>query len=280
MKHHNPIYTVGCGAWIGGTMTVPGVSGGSMAMILGIYDTLIGSVNGVFKKEKRKESLIYLACFMAGAVVGLVLFAKLITLALEHFPLPTSYFFIGAVAGAIPMIFRSANIKKFKASVIYLPLIGAIVALSIALIPEGLLELRNDTVFDLLFSILIQLVGGVFIAIAIVLPGVSFSQVLLVLGLHEPIMSALGNLDIVALLGFIPLAVGTAAGVFFVTHFIEIALTKYPTASYLIIFGFILGSLPDLVPREFPLGWNLPICFLTAAAGFLAIVFISQREKA
>ncbi len=280
MKHHNPIYTVGCGAWIGGTMTVPGVSGGSMAMILGIYDTLIGSVNGVFKKEKRKESLIYLACFMAGAVVGLVLFAKLITLALEHFPLPTSYFFIGAVAGAIPMIFRSANIKKFKASVIYLPLIGAVVALSIALIPEGLLELRNDTVFELLFSIFIQLLGGVFIAIAIVLPGVSFSQVLLVLGLHEPIMSALGNLDIVALLGFIPLAVGTAAGVFFVTHFIELALTKYPTASYLIIFGFILGSLPDLVPREFPLGWNLPICFLTAAAGFLVIFFISQREKA
>ncbi len=277
---HNPIYTVGCGAWIGGTMTVPGVSGGSMAMILGIYDKLISSVNGVFKKEKRKESLIYLACFMAGAVVGLVLFAKLITLALEHFLLPTSYFFVGAVAGAIPMIFRAANIKKFKPSVIYLPIIGAVVALSIAMIPEGLLELKNDTVLDLLFSIFIQLLGGVFIAIAIVLPGVSFSQVLLVLGLHGPIMNALGNLDIVALLGFIPLAVGTAAGVFLVTHFIEIALNKYPTASYLIIFGFILGSLPDLVPREFPLGWQLPICFITAAAGFLAIFFISQREKA
>ncbi len=277
---HNPIYTVGCGAWIGGTMTVPGVSGGSMAMILGIYDRLIASVNGVFKKGKRRESILFLAFFMAGAVAGLLLFAKLITLAMEHFLLPTSYFFVGAVAGAIPMIFRAADVKKFHFSVIYLPLVGIIVALSIAMLPEGLLELKNDTVFDLLMSIVIQLLGGVFIAIAIVLPGVSFSQVLLVLGLHGPIMEALAGFDIVALLGFIPLAIGTAAGIFLVTHFIEIALQKYPRVSYLIIFGFILGSLPDLVPRVLPLGWDIPLCFFTAAAGFLAIFFISQREKA
>lgn len=276
---NNPIYTIGCGAWIGGTMTVPGVSGGSMAMILGIYDRLISSVNGVFKKDKRKESIIFLALFMVGAIAGLVLFSKLISLALEYFPLPTSFFFLGAVAGAIPMIFRAADIKKFQLSVVYFPLIGAIVALSIAMIPEGLLELRNDTIFHLLMSILIQLVGGVFIAIALVLPGVSFSQVLLVLGLHGPITTALGNLDIVALLGFIPLALGALAGVFFVTHFIEIALNKYPRASYLIIFGFILGSLPDLFPGV-PTGWDIPICFITAAAGFLAIFFLSQREKA
>ncbi len=276
----NPIFTVGCGAWIGGTMTVPGVSGGSMAMILGIYDKLIASVNGIFKKEKRRESLIFLALFMAGALAGLLLFAKLITLAMEHFLLPTSYFFVGAVAGAIPMIFRAANVKKFSFSVIYLPLIGLIVALSIAMLPEGLLEMKTDSVFDLVMSVFLQLVGGVFIAIAIVLPGVSFSQVLLVLGLHGPIMEALAAFDIVALLGFIPLAVGTAAGIFLVTHYIEIALARYPRISYLVIFGFILGSLPDLVPRVLPLGWDIPLCFFAAAAGFLAIFFISQREKA
>ena len=58
------LYTSACGAWIGGTMTVPGVSGGSMAMILGIYDRLIASVNGIFKKDKFKESLIFLLKFM------------------------------------------------------------------------------------------------------------------------------------------------------------------------------------------------------------------------
>ena len=53
----NTIYTVAAGAWIGGTMTVPGVSGGSMAMILGVYDRLIGSVNGIFQKQRRRESI-------------------------------------------------------------------------------------------------------------------------------------------------------------------------------------------------------------------------------
>ncbi|MBQ9747806.1 MAG: DUF368 domain-containing protein [Clostridia bacterium] len=276
----NPIYTVGCGAWIGGTMTVPGVSGGSTAMILGIYDRLISSVNGVLKKDKRRESLIFLAFFMLGAGAGLVLFAKLISMALEHFPLPTGYFFLGTVIGGAPMIIRSANVKRFSPSVILYPLAGLIVALSIALIPEGLLELRDETIGDLLMSILIQLVGGVFIAIAIVLPGISFSQVLLVLGLHGPIMNALGNLDILALIGFLPLAVGTLVGVFLVTGVIEKAFSMHPTATYLVISGFILGSLPELLLEAgFPTGWNIPLCFFMAAAGFLAVFFISQREK-
>ena len=275
----NPIYTIGCGAWIGGTMTVPGVSGGSTAMILGIYDQLIGAVNGVLKKDKRKQSLVFLAAFMLGAGAGLVLFAKLISMALEHFPLATGYFFLGTVIGGAPMIIRSANIKKFSPSVIALPIVGLIMALSIALIPEGLLEIRNETIGDLLMSILIQLVGGVFIAAAIVLPGISFSQVLLVLGLHAPIMNALGNLDIVAMLGFFPLAIGTAAGIFLVTSVIEKALSHHPTASYLIISGFILGSLPELMTQAgFPTGWNIPLCFFTAFAGFLTVFFISQRE--
>ena len=70
------LYTIAGGAWIGGTMTVPGVSGGSMAMILGLYDRLIASVNGIFKdKQRRRESLLFLVKFLLGAVVGLFLFA-------------------------------------------------------------------------------------------------------------------------------------------------------------------------------------------------------------
>ncbi len=276
---HNPIYTVGCGAWIGGTMTVPGVSGGSTAMILGIYDRLISSVNGVLKKERRRESMIFLAFFLAGAAAGFVLFAKLISLALDHFPLLTGYFFLGTVIGGAPMIIRSANVKKFTPSLILYPLAGLVVALSIALIPEGLLEIRDETVGDLLMSVLIQLVGGIFIAIAIVLPGISFSQVLLVLGLHDPIMEAVGNLDIVAMLGFAPLALGTVAGIFLVTRFIERALSRHPMASYLVISGFILGSLPDLfLEVGFPTGWDIPFCFFMAAAGFLAVFYVSHRE--
>ena len=118
------LHTAACGAWIGGTMTVPGVSGGSMAMILGIYDRLIASINGIFQKGKFKESVLFLLKFILGAGLGLFLFAKLITLSLTHFPMATSYFFLGCVAGGAPMIFRSAKIKKVGVPVFIYPVLG------------------------------------------------------------------------------------------------------------------------------------------------------------
>ncbi len=271
------IYTSACGAWIGGTMTVPGVSGGSMAMILGIYDRLISSVNGIFSREKRKESIFFLIKFMIGAVLGLFLVSSLISGALERFPEPTRYFFLGAVAGGAPMIFRSAKIKKVSIPVILYPIIGIAAAVLISFIPEGLFEMQNDSFFAVLGSIVIQLLGGIVIAIALVLPGISVSQMLLVLGVYETLTGAVKNLDIVTLISFAPLVIGILGGIFLTTGILEKAMKKHPTASYLIVFGFILGSLPELFPG-LPTGWNWIPCILLAALGFVAILFVSKKE--
>ena len=273
------IYTSACGAWIGGTMTVPGVSGGSMAMILGIYDRLIASVNGIFNREKRKASIFFLIKFMLGAVVGLFLVSSLITGALTRFPEPTRYFFLGAVAGGAPMIFRSAKIQKFSIPVVLYPIIGIAAALLISLIPEGLLEMRYDSFFAVLLSIFIQLLGGIVIAIALVLPGISVSQMLLVLGVYETLTGAVKALDIMTLFSFVPLVIGTLGGIFLTTGLLERLMRRHPTASYLIVFGFILGSLPELFPG-LPTGWNWLPCILLSALGFVAILFVSKREAA
>ena len=100
------------GLVIGGTMLVPGVSGGSMAMILGIYQKLISAISSFW--ENKKKNLIFLLLFSAGAVLGMVLFAKPLLRLIDTFPLPTMYFFIGAVAGGVPMICRQAEIKAFS----------------------------------------------------------------------------------------------------------------------------------------------------------------------
>ena len=157
------LYTIAGGAWIGGTMTVPGVSGGSMAMILGLYDRLIASVNGIFKdKQRRRESLLFLIKFLLGAVVGLFLFAKLITFLLENelCAVPTRYFFLGAVAGGAPLIFRSAGVKRVSVSVFLYPIIGIAAALLIAMIPNGIFEIGGEGFLSVLLGILIQLAGG------------------------------------------------------------------------------------------------------------------------
>lgn len=274
------LYTSACGAWIGGTMTVPGVSGGSMAMILGIYDRLIASVNGIFKKEKCKESFFFLLKFMIGAVVGLFLFAKLITLALTHASVPTRYFFLGAVAGGAPMIFRAAKIKKVGIPVFVYPIVGIVCALLISLIPEGIFEIRGTGALAVLAGILIQLLGGIVIAVALVLPGISVSQMLLVLGVYEKLTAAVDALDIATLFSFAPLVIGTVGGILLTTNLIERAMKKAPTATYLIVFGFILGSLPELFPAQMLTGWNLLFAPLLAILGFFAVFAISKKENA
>ena len=274
------LYTSACGAWIGGTMTVPGVSGGSMAMILGIYDRLIASVNGILQKGKFKESLLFLIKFLLGAVVGLFLFAKLITLALTYVSIPTRYFFLGAVAGGAPMIFRAAQIRKVGVSVFVYPIVGIVSALLISLIPEGIFEIDGTGALAVLAGVVIQLLGGIVIAIALVLPGISVSQMLLVLGVYEKLTAAVDALDIMTLLSFAPLVIGTVGGILLTTNLIERAMKKYPTATYLIVFGFILGSLPELFPAQLLTGWNLLFAPLLAILGFFAVFMISKKEYA
>ena len=99
------------GAWVGGTMTVPGVSGGTMAMVLGIYDRLISSVSRVFKEPK--QSIPFLLWFALGGAGGILLFSRGISLLLSsRWEVPARFFFLGAVGGGIPLIFKEAGIKE------------------------------------------------------------------------------------------------------------------------------------------------------------------------
>lgn len=275
----NTLYTVLGGVWVGGTMSVPGVSGGSQAMILGLYDTLISSVNGIFDKERRKESMLFLCKFLPGAAIGIFFVARLITFLLANAvcAIPTKYFFLGAIAGGAPLIFRSAGIKRFSFSAVFYPVLGLATAWAITLIPKGLFDINGDGWLSILTGILIQLVGGIVIAVALVLPGISVSQMLLVLGIYEELAAAISTTDILAILSFLPLLIGTLGGILLTTNILEKAMKRYPVATYLLIFGFILGSLPELFPG-FPSGWSMPISLCAAAVGFLLVFFASRKE--
>ena len=205
---------------------------------------------------------------------------KLITLALTHVSIPTRYFFLGAVAGGAPMIFRAAKIKKVGIPVFVYPIVGIVSALLISLIPEGIFEINGTGALAVLAGIVIQLLGGIVIAIALVLPGISVSQMLLVLGVYEKLTAAVDALDIMTLLSFAPLVIGTVGGILLTTNLIERAMKKYPTATYLIVFGFILGSLPELFPAQLLTGWNILFAPLLAVLGFFAVFTISKKENA
>lgn len=269
---NNKLSTLVKGFIIGGTMLVPGVSGGTMAMILGIYEDLISAVSNFMKQ--KKQSLIFLGLFCLGAFAGMALLAKGILALLEKFNMPVMYFFIGAVIGGIPMILKSCGLKRLSLSTLIYPIIGAAIVMSVELIPKGLFEI------DSMYSpsgLLILFIAGFIAAIALILPGISVSFVLLVLGIYENLIKAFDQFDIVYL-GI--LALGLAAGIIGTTKILDKAMKKYTRPTYLIILGFVIGSVIPVFPGA-PSGIDLVICpvCLILGIGIIQLLFMLDKES-
>ena len=259
------------GFMVGGTMTVPGVSGGSMAMILGIYDRLITSIAS-FTKNPKKNAL-FLIEFGLSALLGIGIIARfVISPLLDAYKMPVSYFFLGAVAGGIPIIFKTAGVKKFSVGKVLWPIVGIIAVLLISLIPSGIFSSGQGFT---LWSVLLQIFGGVIIAVALILPGISVAQMLLMLGLYEPIMSINSFDDIFV---FIPLGIGVLVGSIVCAKLMQKAMARFPQQTYLIVFGFLLGSLPKLFPG-IPMGLENILCMGTLVLGFLFIFLLQTFES-
>lgn len=251
-------------------MLVPGVSGGSMAMILGIYDKLIVSVSS-FLKEKRKH-FFFLFCFCIGAVLGIGLFATPLSHLIDRFPMQTMYFFIGAVVGGIPMIRRQAKVKSFTWKVPLSILFGMAVVLGISMIPASSSSVQaqeGGVNFLLLF------LSGVIAAVALILPGISVSYVLLLIGLYDETMKAIGSFYLPFL---VPLVIGLGIGIILMAKLLEKALTRYPQTTHLMILGFLLGSVVTIFPG-IPTFQELLWCMILFFVGFIVIYLLSRREE-
>ncbi|MEA4891642.1 MAG: DUF368 domain-containing protein [Peptococcaceae bacterium] len=259
------------GLCVGGSMLVPGVSGGSMAMILGIYNRLISAVSTFFRDVRGNAA--FLGLFALGALVGLGLFARPLLKLIEIHPLPMRYFFIGAAAGSVPLVFRQARVCRFSWGAVIYPLLGLAVVGLLGLLPvtpEGAAVPPVFTGASWAGQIRL-LLAGVIAAVALVLPGISVSYMLLVMGLYDQVMTAVGRPDFSLLC---PLGLGVFLGVVLTTRLLEKAMTRFPQATYLIILGFLLGSAASLFPG-LPSGAGLLSCPLMFLAGFGIILRLS-----
>lgn len=258
------------GMWIGGTMTVPGVSGGSMAMILGIYDRLISSVSSCIRDTGK--SAAFLVRFLLGAGIGMVLFSRFISyLFAGSLEVPLRFFFLGAVAGGVPMIYKKARIKSFGLGAAAYPVIGILAVVILALLPAGVFAPDGSRGIG---AVLLQLAGGVIIAVGLVLPGISASQMLYMLGIYERIIKNISTLNI---LPMIPLGAGVLGGVFLTARVLERLMKRHPQPTYLIILGFMFGSLPELFPG-LPVGMDIVYSILGTVMGFLLLYVMAGKE--
>lgn len=257
------------GLFVGSTMLVPGVSGGSMAMILGIYDRLIRAVSSFRKDPKRNMLFLMLFCF--GSVIGIFLFAKPLLSAIECWQQPMLYFFVGIVLGGIPLIIKKAQVTSFHWKLILLPLLGVGSVFLLAQLP--IMNLQEGS--SQISHILLLIVAGFASAIALVLPGISVSYMLLLLGMYDTTMLAISQLYFPFL---IPLGIGLLLGILSTTKLLEMLMNRYTQSTYLVIFGFVLGSVYEILPG-IPEWDVILLCAGSLCLGILLITIIWKLDK-
>lgn len=261
---------------IGSSMSVPGVSGGTMAILLGIYDRLIGAISNFFKDIVG--NFLFLLKFCIGAFAGIGSLAFVITWLMEKFPLPVSFFFLGAVVGGIPALYKKTKESKFQFSSAIYFLIGLVVVVSIGFIPKNVLN------FDAGSNAFMWLITGIIVAVALVLPGISTSHMLIVLGMYDTALNAITDFDIV-FIGV--LGVSVLIGVILTTKPLEWTMKKFPHQTYCMIMGFVLGSTTEIfkdkiipaIPDNTDLTWwiiSVLISIVAFVVGIYAIMFLSR----
>ena len=258
------------GFLIGGSMLVPGVSGGTMAMILGIYEQLLSAVSS-FRKDIKKHA-VFLCVFCLGAACGAVVLARPLLYLVETFPFPMHYFFMGAVFGGVPLMLKKARCVAFRWIYVLCFAVGAALVLLLSVLPQA----HFDAGVSPFFFAALLFFGGIICAAALILPGISFSYMLLVLGLYDRLMAAVKSFDILLLL---PFGIGLLLGIFALTKGLETAMKKHPGVTYFIILGFLLSSLVEIFPGV-PTGWNLLLCpclFLGGAVLFWRLSLVLKE---
>ena len=244
----NYIKKIIAGIAIGIANVIPGVSGGTIAVVFGVYSDLIGAASLDIKTIKANFK-IYL-CLFGGIGLGVLLFARLFKIVYERFPIQTNFFFIGLIVGSIFIIFEFVREKEQKssfktASKILWFFIGLSIMLALYFF-KGAAASSTAAVETLsLGSFIFLFLAGFVGAAAMVIPGISGSFLLLIIGAYYTVIKAITELNIPVL---IPVGLGILAGIILSARLIGFLMEKFPKITYAFILGLVAGSIRHILP--------------------------------
>lgn len=255
---------------------IPGVSGGTLALILGIYERFIGAISHFF--TNLKENIKFLIPIAIGMVLAIISLSRVIDYSYAHFPIPTTLFFVGLVLGGIPMLASKVKgkkeVKQPSSYIILLLtfLLVILMATSELIFGSGLkVSLQNMTIS----SYLLLFIVGIIAAATMVIPGVSGSLVLMLLGYYYPIIAVIkeftkfknlgSNILIIGVFG-----VGVLIGIVLISKLIEYLFQKYETKTYFGVLGFIIASI-IAIPLSTLLNIKVTFDMIQILIGFLCL---------
>ena len=221
---------------------IPGVSGGTLAIILGIYEKLISAISHFFKNIK--ENLKFIIPIGIGMVLSILLLSKVISFCLDKYTLATILFFIGLILGGIPLLSKKVKGKvNISNAIIFLLTFSLVIGVA-------LLNVEGNVSFDnMTFGSYLLLFGvGVVAAGTMIIPGISGSLVLLTLGYYNPIVDTIKNLTDFSnlfnnMLILVPFGIGVLVGIIVIAKILEFLFKKFEIKTYFGVMGFVCASL-------------------------------------
>ena len=268
-----------CGILMGIADAIPGISGGTIALLLGIYEELIGSISNfnfnLFKNLKNKGIKYcwikingnFLLSLISGVLLSLVSLVKIFSIIIEKYPLFIWSFFLGLILATLFVINR--NIKKWDIANFILIFIFAFLTILLSIINPSISENIN------LFYILIC---GIIASSAMILPGISGSLILVILGVYTLIINALNNLEYNIILVFL---IGCVIGIVSFSKIIKWLFHNYRDYTFSVMLGLVIGSIYTVWPwkKSFTDDLTNEYIFLSVIITIIGFAVIYTLEK-
>lgn len=264
------------GMVMGASDIVPGVSGGTIAVLLGIYDRLIAAINGLFSRDWKKH-LSFLVPLGIGVVISIFSLARLMEWFLIKHPGPTYFMFLGLIVGILPYLITESGAKaNFRLNHIIILLIG-IILIGLLGFLKGYLNNQEEVIIvqRTLGTYVLFFFSGFLGSTAMILPGISGSFVLLVIGVFDTVIYAIANfqLDVILVTG-----AGIGIGLITMSKVVHYFLTNFRLGTFAAIIGMVIGSIFVIFP-----GWpkTMPILLIsvvTFAVGLFIAYILGKVE--
>lgn len=288
-KNMKFIFDILRGSVIGIANIIPGVSGGTLAVSMGIYDKIISSVTGLFRHFKK--SFVTLLPYGIGMVVGLLGLSFIIEFLFANCPLPTVLLFIGLILGGVPALWNRIKGQRIGFSGILFFLLFFVLLI---LLPVIAGDERTDLVLKADVITIIKLFFiGIIASATMVIPGVSGSMILMSLGYYAPVLSSINNF-VRAVLDFnisaalaelallVPFGVGVLVGIFAIAKLIEFLLKRFKVITYCAVLGLVAASPISIftaVKMPAPSVLLLVISPIALVAGIAAAYFLGKAGE-